>query len=248
MSFGESVEKVLTEEEGQNAVYVSQGEWACALLRPDLVIGSDEATSCVIVVACDQERVVCAHLASKTEVERSLPTMLAAVKSPFNVFLVGGREEAGKSVADAILAHLAGSSCTIKLAYLGEESGPMVQGCAFLAGENRLVRAKWLKPARGPFQNVRSIRWLADGGSDGLMQVYNCGTWSVHYEWDHSMAERIRFCLENYSDEEMLNSFSTTPSLEAPDFVANLRAKFRFYVDNRNPFADGPLQKTLLNK
>jgi hypothetical protein len=207
-------------------VFVNQREYA--VVERGCVVGSDEATSCVVLCVTEvgTGRTFLAHIDAEEQAEQAGELLDAHLRGACSAWMVGGAEERGAATV-AALRHV--------LASRGRVEPPVClagRGCRIAAGDaaSFAVLSDW-GDDRGPFATERSSRWLL--AYDGSLQCcYEAGEWRSSPQLqppDATEAARYAECA-SLSDGELLLLFSTTPDEEGPRFLPALRSTLRLAV------------------
>lgn len=225
------------------------------------MLGSDWATTCVIVLFESSDFVACAHVVDPRTVFDILTTALNKMKdlSPMrnlgsvNVYLVGGFTDGQCSsevssmschICSDILIFLSKSEeTTFHLKLLacydvnsGPDHRPIHTGVAFCMDSCQVMPSN-LENCFGPDIHLRRARLSVPFDSDLLFEPTEEKLRIAPFETSASEWE-LRQCMK-LPDEVILGHFSTSPKAEPQGFAEAFRAKCAFLIENQ------PLRKSV---
>ncbi|XP_066980037.1 protein N-terminal asparagine amidohydrolase-like [Macrobrachium rosenbergii] len=254
-----SQNNILVQEE--YSLYVAQGEFAVVPASDAKVkyIGSDDATTCHIVIIRHKSGTVCvAHFDGSKNEEAAVNTMVSKVfqiegsVDPLELYVVGGyvpeeeSREAKKNESESLSLKILGLFmrhkcqfnlilwCTCSLNTTQGASGPkpIVYGMAVHLSSGAVFPATF--KSHDPDLPLRSAsRWMGDHTVACDLYDYKTGTITIK-PFTYTDVDHFAFYLK-LSDQVLLNNFSTSPKVEPPSFCHDLREVFRVFVTHPNP-------------
>ncbi|KAG6458731.1 protein N-terminal asparagine amidohydrolase [Manduca sexta] len=238
-------------------LYVAQRELAAVVPHDKNVsiIGSDDATSCIIVVVrhSGSGAVALAHLdgsgtaeAAAAMVARVQQLAVGYPEGRLELQLVGGFTDPHR-YSDELFANIMLSfhrltveidltlacCCELNTALGGGSPAPLVTG----VGVD--IRAGDLFPAtfqdKGPELPLRGARTITSGPhSAQVLDIYDSGVGMLRIgPFNYDPLRGVDLWLEQ-SDDFILQHLSTTPAVEPPHFVHNIRVTLKFI--QQHPF------------
>ncbi|CAG4939079.1 unnamed protein product [Parnassius apollo] len=246
----------------QGLLYVAQRELAAAVPHDKniSIIGSDDATSCIIVVVrhSGSGAVSLAHLdgsgtgeAAAAMVARALQLAAGYPEGRLELQLVGGFTDPHR-YSDELFANIMLSfhrlseeidltlACCCELnTALGAGAGGGGGAAPLVTGVGVDVRAGDLFPAafpdKGPEQPLRAARTITGGPhSAQVLDIYDNAVGMLRIgPFNYDPLRGVDLWLEQ-SDEFILQHLSTTPSVEPPHFVHHIRTTLKFI--QQHPF------------
>ncbi|XP_038619213.1 protein N-terminal asparagine amidohydrolase [Tachyglossus aculeatus] len=246
-------------------LYVQQRE--LAVTSPNdgsvSVLGSDDATTCHIVVLRDTgSGATCLAHCDGSDTRSDVSLMLRVLKSVphtgqsgrLEVHLIGGfndDRQLSQKLTSQLLSELDQQKDDIHLVTFcttelndREEGGdhfPIIYGIGVRVESGEIFRASF--PERGPEEDLRSARSFSGGP---MISIYDAKTEQLRigpYFWNPFLS--VDFWLEQ-DDRQLLEDFSTSPCAEPPHFVAHIRSTMTFL--KKYPFSSSlfPGNKALL--
>ncbi|XP_068243211.1 protein N-terminal asparagine amidohydrolase-like isoform X1 [Palaemon carinicauda] len=242
-------------------LYVAQGEFAVVPGNDPKIeyIGSDDATTCHIVIIKHTSGTVCvAHFDGSKNEEAAVDTMVSKVfqidgrVDHLELYVVGGyvpeegSKEAKKNESESLSLKILGlfmrHKCHFNLAlwctcYLNTMQGingpkPIMYGVAIHLSTGEVFPATFR--SHDPALPIRSAsRWMGDHTVACDLYDHTNGTITIK-PFNYSDVDHFAFYLK-LSDQVLLNNFSTSPKVEPPSFCHDLREVFRVFVTHRNP-------------
>lgn len=251
----------LRQVEARHALYVGQGEFGVVPGGDPRVrvVGSDDATTChMVVVRHPEGTVAIAHFDGSRGEEAALSTMVDKIVSlemdgeGLEVYVVGGYQpergskEASKGEAEQLSLKLLDALvrhdyhfrlclwCTGSLNTTQGPGGPRpkVYGMAVEVQSGAVFPAHF--KAQEPNMPLRAAsRWMSS--EQRPLDLYNhvSGTITIH-PFRFSEVDWFGIYLK-LPDEVLLRNFSTSPKVEPPHFCQELRKVFKVFVDHPRP-------------
>ena len=238
--------------DSKRSVHVVQGEWAEVALSSgaQVVLGSTDATTCTIAIAVDAHSglaTVCHHDEDTSHILQEALKPLGGMHAP-SLYLVGGYSDGsgtGRRVVTSLLAAYAASPTPITLRLFcvlelntDAAGAPKAQSLAYnLAARRAFLATAW--PDRGPALPARMAQlWHTISGSGGLTKI-QCtpdGRWSAVLSRGALHSElQAHLLLDAVGDAELLQRCSTSPEHELPHIAEDLRASFRWMLQETGP-------------
>ncbi len=204
-------------------VLVMQREYA--VVGRGTLVGSDDATSCVIVAVLAGEKAFLAHVDSHKQAPQVAELLKTHLTGEMAAWCVGGMLEQGAATMEALKRELA---TVLGLVVRACMPG---RGCRVRAGGESSfeVMDDWGDEERGPLLAERGSVWLLCKDKS-LNCCHRDGKWCPGYRVVlPTEEERSGYArLAQAPDEELLRFCSTTPELEGPRFVAATREVLRY--------------------
>ncbi|RQM20074.1 hypothetical protein B5M09_010906 [Aphanomyces astaci] len=239
-------------------LYVGQGELAYSYHSHPLALVSDDATTCCIVMLHDSARFCLAHVDSSKQVrflfDHWKSTRAVDDSSTTKVHVVGGYEDengTGHAIVESILSAMqvgprpfqvelwvTGPLNTLPPNASSAFALPRARG-ALCIGSAAGCAASSVDFApntyRGPLFNQR----MACTPSTPLHLLKTCpalectlGPYTrLSLTLQPSDEPKFQTWIDDASDEEFLSRWSTSPYAEGPKFVADVKARFQFCID-----------------
>ncbi|CAG9857948.1 unnamed protein product [Phyllotreta striolata] len=249
--------------EPNKLLYVGQSEFAAVLPHdPNVdIIGSDAATTCIIIVLrhSGSGAVALGHFdGSETKegvvavIQKLRGLSLARSEGRLELQLIGAYENESSSSEEVFRGiiqafheypdgiHLT-LACVGKVITIYDDKKvpkPIIYGIGIRVKSGEMFPATY--PDKGPEQHLRSIRSIEALPSQRMVDIYDneSGFLKIqpfHYEpWAH------RSCWSNRTDEALLQRYSTSPMAEPPDMAHNIRNMLKFIHEHsaRDVFKD----------
>lgn len=236
-------------------LYVQQRELAATLPNDKNVniLGSDDATTCIIVVVrhSGSGAVALAHLdgsgtdeAVYTMVQRVQELALGYPEGRIELQLVGGfsdpsgySENLFYNIMNTFHKHILEIDLT--LACIGEMNTtireniqwPMIYGIGVNLKTGEIFPASF--PEKGPDQPLRYARHLT--GVQQVLDIYDCHLGLLKIgPFNYEPLRGVDLWLEQ-SDDFILQHLSTSPKVEPPHFVMQIRQTLKYIQDNQFP-------------
>ncbi|CAG9793719.1 unnamed protein product [Diatraea saccharalis] len=241
----------------QGLLYVGQRELAAVVPHDKNVsiIGSDDATSCIIVVVrhSGSGAVALSHLdgsgtaeAAAAMVARVQQLAVGYPEGRLELQLVGGFTDPHR-YSDELFANimlsfhrlsveidlLLACSCELNTALGGGAPAPLVTGAGVDVRSGELFPATF--PDKGPEVPLRGARMITGGPhSAQVLDIYDNAVGMLRIgPFNYDPLRGVDLWLEQ-SDDFILQHLSTTPAVEPPHFVHNIRVTLRFI--QQHPF------------
>ncbi|XP_041987784.1 protein N-terminal asparagine amidohydrolase isoform X2 [Aricia agestis] len=241
----------------QGLLYVAQREMAAAVPHDKnvTIIGSDDATTCIIVIVkhSGSGAVSLAHFDGSGTAEAAAAmvakTQQLAVGYPegrLELQLVGGFTDPHR-YSDKLFANIMLSfhrlteeidltlacCCELNTALGGSAPAPLVTGVGLDLRAGEIFPANF--PDKGPELPLRSARAFTGGpNSTQVLDIYDNGIGMLRIgPFNYDPLRSVDLWLQQ-SDEFILQHLSTTPTLEPPHFVHNIRMMLKFI--QQHPF------------
>nr|XP_049706547.1 protein N-terminal asparagine amidohydrolase isoform X1 [Helicoverpa armigera]XP_049706548.1 protein N-terminal asparagine amidohydrolase isoform X1 [Helicoverpa armigera] len=238
-------------------LYVGQRELAAVVPHDKNVniIGSDDATSCIIVVVrhSGSGAVALAHLdgsgtaeASAAMVSRVQQLAVGYPEGRLELQLVGGFTDPHR-YSDELFANIMLSfhrltveidltlacCCELNTALGGGAAAPLVTGVGVDIRAGDLFPATF--PDKGPELPLRGARTITSGPHSGqVLDIYDNTVGMLRIgPFNYEPLRGVDLWLEQ-SDDFILQHLSTTPAVEPPHFVHNIRVTLKFI--QQHPF------------
>ncbi|XP_029661681.1 protein N-terminal asparagine amidohydrolase [Formica exsecta] len=236
-------------------LYVQQREMAATLPQDKNVniLGSDDMTTCIIVVVrhSGSGAAALAHLdGSGTEdaavamIQRVTELTLGYPEGRLELQLVGGysdprnySEELFYTILSAF--HKQPVEIDLTLCCVGElnttvKAGihwPVIYGIGLNVKTGEIFPASF--PDKGPDQALRCARQLT--GGQQVLDIYDCGLGLLRIgPFNYDPLRGVDLWLAQ-SDQFILQHLSTSPEVEQPHFVSQVRATLKYIQDNQFP-------------
>ncbi|KAM0727075.1 Protein N-terminal asparagine amidohydrolase [Formica fusca] len=236
-------------------LYVQQREMAATLPQDKNVniLGSDDMTTCIIVVVrhSGSGAAALAHLdGSGTEdaavamIQRVTELTLGYPEGRLELQLVGGysdprnySEELFYTILSAF--HKQPVEIDLTLCCVGElnttvRAGihwPVIYGIGLNVKTGEIFPAGF--PDKGPDQALRCARQLT--GGQQVLDIYDCGLGLLRIgPFNYDPLRGVDLWLAQ-SDQFILQHLSTSPEVEQPHFVSQVRATLKYIQDNQFP-------------
>ncbi|XP_073947370.1 N-terminal amidohydrolase 1 isoform X2 [Choristoneura fumiferana] len=238
-------------------LYVAQRELAAAVPHDKnvTIIGSDDATSCIIVVVrhSGSGAVALAHLDGSGTAEAA-SAMVARVQQlatgypegRLELQLVGGFTDPHR-YSDELFANIMLSfhrlsveidltlacCCELNTALNGGSAAPLVTGVGVDIRAGDLFPATF--PDKGPELPLRGARTITGGpNSSQVLDIYDNTVGMLRIgPFNYDPLRGVDLWLEQ-SDDFILQHLSTTPAVEPPHFVHHIRSTLKFI--QQHPF------------
>ncbi|XP_053606304.1 protein N-terminal asparagine amidohydrolase [Plodia interpunctella] len=241
----------------QGLLYVGQRELAAVVPHDKNVniIGSDDATSCIIVIVrhSGSGAVALAHLdgsgtaeAASTMVSRVQQLAVGYPEGRLELQLVGGFTDPHR-YSDELFASIMLSfhrlsveidltlacCCELNTALEGGAASPLTAGAALDVRSGELFPAAF--PDKGPELALRGARMITGGPhSAQVLDIYDNAVGMLRIgPFNYDPLRGVDLWLEQ-SDDFILQHLSTTPNVEPPHFVHNIRLTLKFI--QQHPF------------
>ncbi|XP_075978527.1 N-terminal amidohydrolase 1 isoform X2 [Anticarsia gemmatalis] len=238
-------------------LYVAQRELAAVVPHDKNVniIGSDDATSCIIVVVrhSGSGAVALAHLdgsgtaeAAAAMVTRVQQLAVGYPEGRLELQLVGGFTDPHR-YSDELFANIMLSfhrlsveidltlacCCELNTALGGGSAAPLVTGVGVDIRAGDLFPATF--PDKGPELPLRGARTITSGPHSGqVLDIYDNTVGMLRIgPFNYEPLRGVDLWLEQ-SDDFILQHLSTTPAVEPPHFVHNIRVTLKFI--QQHPF------------
>ncbi|KAF7279353.1 protein N-terminal asparagine amidohydrolase-like [Rhynchophorus ferrugineus] len=236
-------------------LYVMQREFASTIPHDKNVniLGSDSATTCIIVVVrhTGSGAVALAHL-DGTGIDEAVCTMTQRVQElalgypegRIELQLVGGYSDPN-NYSEEIFFNLMNSfhkqpvEIDLTLACVGQLNTtvrggiawPLVYGVGVNIKTGEIFPATF--PDKGPESSLRSAKNLT--GPPEVMDVYDCNMGLLRIgPFNYKPLRGVDLWLEQ-NDEFILRHLSTSPDVEPPHFVEEMRATLKYIRENPFP-------------
>lgn len=242
----------------QGLLYVMQREYAATmpLDKNVTIIGSDDATTCIIAVVrhSGSGAVSLAHL-DGTGTEEAAANMVGKLQQlalgypegRMELQLVGGFTDPHR-YSDDLFANIMLSfhrlsvevdltlacCCELNTALGAAGAAPLLCGVGVDVRSGDLFPATF--PDKGPDLPLRSARCITGGQHVGqVLDIYDNALGMLRIgPFNYDPLRGVDLWLEQ-SDEFILQHLSTTPTLEPPHFVMQMRATLKYIQDNQFP-------------
>ncbi|XXQ31284.1 Protein N-terminal asparagine amidohydrolase [Plasmodiophora brassicae] len=231
-------------------VYVLQREMALVDVSHQTgigLIGSDDATTCSIVMLTDaaRDRVAIAHLDDCSQISMFVERwfdLIGAETQATSLFLVGGYDDerhVSAPITTSILSYLANHANVFDISLLvtgqcntttnGSCLVPRVRGVAFDVSSRDVYPVEFPSERRGPLVHYRAL-----GACHDLHVVVDCRQRRDAVEWvigpyprfpRHADDPSTLWLATKAPDHVVLESMSTSPNAEGPKFVPDMRAR-----------------------
>nr|CAI5853897.1 unnamed protein product [Callosobruchus analis] len=235
----------------RGSLYVMQQEYAAVAPKNQTVtiLGSDDATTCIIGIVREHYSGITAlaHLDNPPGVEKTLEKIieklqyLSDAQGKYDTYLVGGyKDPRGRSerLFEEIFKILQKipQEIHLKLACIGEINTvmkkdvpwPKVYGVAVKIDTGEIFPATFEE--KGPDEILRHVKILA--GSSDIMNIYDNQLNIVKIgPFSYTPFQGMEYLLK-VSDELLLEHTSTSPDVEPPDYVTNIRKAVQFIIEN----------------
>lgn len=238
-------------------LYVGQREMAAVVPHDKnvTIIGSDDATSCIIVVVrhAGSGAVALAHLdgsgtaeAAAAMVARVQQLAVGYPEGRLELQLVGGFTDPHR-YSDELFANIMLSfhrlsveidltmacCCELNTALGSGTASPLVTGVGVDIRAGDLFPATF--PDKGPSLPLRGARTITSGPHSGqVLDIYDNTVGMLRIgPYNYEPLRGVDLWLEQ-SDDFILQHLSTTPAVEPPHFVHNIRATLKFI--QQHPF------------
>lgn len=242
----------------QGLLYVGQREFAAVVPHDKNVniIGSDDATTCIIVVVrhSGSGAVALAHLdgngsaeAASAMVLRVQQLAMGYPEGRLELQLVGGFTDA-RRISEDLFANIMLSfhrldveidltlacCCELNTALGGGSPAPLVMGVGVDIRGGDLFPATF--PDKGPGLPLRGARTIAGGvHSSQVIDIYDNTVGMLRIgPFNYDPLRGVDLWLEQ-PDEFILRHLSTSPSAEPPHFVMQIRATLKFIQEHPFP-------------
>lgn len=236
-------------------LYVQQREMAATLPQDKNVniLGSDDMTTCIIVVVrhSGSGAAALAHLdgagtedAAVAMIQRVTELTLGYPEGRLELQLVGGysdprnySEELFYTILSAF--HKQPVEIDLTLCCVGELNTtvrggihwPMIYGIGLNVKTGEIFPASF--PDKGPDQPLRCARQLT--GGQQVLDVYDCGLGLLRIgPFNYDPLRGVDLWLSQ-TDQFILQHLSTSPEVEQPHFVSQVRATLKYIQDNQFP-------------
>lgn len=236
-------------------LYVQQREFAATIPHDKHVniLGSDDATTCIVVVVrhSGSGAVALAHLdGSGTDeavinmVQRVQELALGYPEGRIELQLIGGfsdihlySEELFCNIMSCFHKHP--MEIDLTLACVGELNTtvrgvihwPIIYGVGVNIKTGEIFPATF--PDKGPDQALRLARYLT--GVSQVLDVYDCNLGMLRIgPFNYEPLRSVELWLAQ-TDDIILQHLSTTPEVEPPHFVMQIRATLKYIQDNQFP-------------
>ncbi|KAG9477069.1 protein N-terminal asparagine amidohydrolase [Eleutherodactylus coqui] len=234
-------------------LYVQQRELAATTPGDSLIsiLGSEDATTChILVLRHTGSGATCLAHCDGSDSESEIAAIMQAVKSltkttegRLELHMVGGFNDQRqlslklsrqllkafhKQVEDVHLVTFCVTDINNK-----KENGihlPIIYGIAVNVKTGEISKAKF--PDRQPDEDLRSA-YILTGGS--MVNIYDAEKEQLNigpYSW--LPFPNIDFWLIQ-DDKQILDSFSTSPQAEPPDFAQHMKSSLKYLKDNPHP-------------
>ena len=236
-------------------LYVQQREFAATVPHDKNVsiLGSDDATTCIVVVVrhSGSGAVALAHFdgsgtdeAVCTMVQRVQDLAVGYQEGRIELQLVGGFSDTHHYSEDIFYNimncfHKLPVEVDLTLACVGELNTtvrggihwPMVYGVGVNVKTGEIFPATF--PDKGPDQALRCARHLT--GQTQVLEIYDSHLGLLRIgPFNYEPLRGVDLWLEQ-SDEFILQHLSTSPEVEPPHFVMQIRATLKYIQDNQFP-------------
>ncbi|XP_067002297.1 protein N-terminal asparagine amidohydrolase [Anabrus simplex] len=236
-------------------LYVQQRELAVTVPHDKnvTILGSDDATTCIIVVLrhSGSGAVAMAHLDGcgtedcvSTLVQRVQEAALGYPEGRLELQLVGGFSDA-RNYSETLFYNIMYAfhrqlvEIDLTLACVGELNTtvrnnihwPILYGVGMNVKTGELFPATF--PDKGPDQALRYARHLT--GGQQVLDVYDCNLGLLRIgPFNYDPLRGVDLWLEQ-TDEFILQHLSTSPEVEPPHFVMQIRATLKYIQDHPFP-------------
>ena len=245
------------------AICVLQSESATVPLEHGYIVGSSDATTCVLAFVVTLYSISCLHIDEQTCTPAHLNRSLRGMQDSAGgeLFLVGGYDD-NHGLSAKILRQVlhfyttCSAELELKLAFVGRfntkvqkcyadcasasskgashaHSAPRISGAAFCPTRQVLTPAEIRY--RGPMLVERQVRCMMKGP---YADIYDASRQCLVFEpWPHRLDCRTRRRLQRccrVPDEVLLHLISTSPHAERPSFASDVRACLQRLVRGSN--------------
>ncbi|XP_042214492.1 protein N-terminal asparagine amidohydrolase-like isoform X1 [Homarus americanus] len=244
-------------------LYVAQGEFGVVPGKDSKVkiIGSDDATTCHIVIlrhpsgtvgvahfdgSKNEEAAISAMVEKITNIERGAEGLQLCVVGGYTPEI--GSHEASRNEAEHLSLKILGMFsrhscsfhlslwCTCRLNTVQGSSGP--QPIIYGVGVDILTGSIFPACFKSHDPNIplrSASRWIS--GDKKLYDIYDYHSGTITIDpFYYSGMDCFSF-YKQLSDDLLLRNFSTSPKVEPPRFCQDLRKVFQVFVDHPNPEA-----------
>lgn len=249
------------EVEAEFSLYISQGEFGVVPGSESRikVVGSDDATTChIVVIRHPSGTVGVAHFDGSSREEAVVNAMVDKIEkiengvAKYQLSVVGGylpekgSIEASKNEAERLSLKILSLFiqqkstfelslwCTCRLNSTQGKNGPQprVYGVGVDIYSGALFSANF--KSHEPDLALRSAsRWMSGEKKLGDLYDHTSGTITIE-PFYYSGMDWFGVYLQ-LPDEVLLNKFSTSPKVEPPQFCQDLRKVFRVFIDHPHP-------------
>jgi len=235
----------------QPGVYVFQREWAVVPTTQPVILGSDSATTCHILLAVSPKAVFCTHLDG---VPSQVPAFLKALRESFptseddlaivDLYIAGGLDDvASRQLGAALLSALHRAAGTwpaarfnLKACCIGplntlrpkKAALPAVRALAWDAPAGRVIVNAW-------FDDKSPERWLraaySMAGTLPLVRTYDAATGKHDFGADYKLEPMPAAYIDELlgmDDATLLLNASTSPEAEHDTFCDEMRQTLWF--------------------
>jgi len=238
-------------------LYVGQREYATikSIDTQIDIVGSDDATTCHIVLIVDQSNQNCSlcHFDGSDMLEglqslinslKSLNETSSTNSSNFDLYIVGGFID-NRHISNDVTLNLfklfinSSENFYLKLCIVSEQNDiikngihyPIAYGFGYnIKTKNIFMCNKFID--KGPDLEVRSARHFS---SNGNMNIYDSlNSRLVIGPFDYEPISQVKL-LARLPDSVLLKYFSTSPDQEPPEFINNLKKTFCIMIEHPEP-------------
>ncbi|XP_051168650.1 protein N-terminal asparagine amidohydrolase isoform X1 [Leptopilina boulardi] len=236
-------------------LYVKQREMAATLPHDKNVsiLGSDDMTTCIIVVVrhSGSGAAALAHLdgagtedAAATMIQRVTELALGYPEGRLELQLVGGYSDP-RNYSEGLFCNIMSAfhkqpvEIDLTLCCVGELNTtvrggihwPVIYGIGLNVKTGEIFPATF--PDKGPDQALRSARQLT--GGQQVLDVYDCTLGLLRIgPFNYDPLRGVDLWLAQ-TDQFILQHLSTSPDVELPHFVSQIRATLKYIQDNQFP-------------
>lgn len=231
------------------SLYVMQREYAIVSKEDDVIsiLGSDDATTCSVLILRNSRTGSCAagHF-DGSDVAGGVSGMISGLSSSqeddIDIYIIGGFDDDRDMSEDLCLEilnalHQHPRKLNLKILFVcrfntnvrnGDVKGPKFLGAAINVKTGDVFPA--LFPAKGPNMPLRHARIYGDAG--GMVNVYDTNRHLVKITpFSYEPFETMDLYLKA-PDELVLQLLSTSPLVEPPHFVSQIKSTFEFIKKN----------------
>jgi len=243
----------------QKYVYINQREMAVAKQNdPSIdILGSEDATTCLIIVLRDRRTHSCGIIHLDSPYEEQISPLVnemqkldgASCSQEFDTFVIGGyRDERGMSeeIIETQLCYLKQSKnstfhlkllCVQNLNTVIKAGGvpwPVHYGAAVRLSDGAVFPARF--DSYEPDKDIRMLRMHSED-SDGFLNVYDAGSGDIVIPaFSYTPRSNAHLWIQA-EDELILSRCSTSPKVEPPHFVQDFKNVFRRMLTDPDPSA-----------
>lgn len=237
-------------------LYVLQREFAATTPHDKnvTIIGSDDATTCIIVIVrhSGSGAVALSHFdgsgtyeAVNMMIQKVQELAIGYPEGRIELQLVGGYTGSSYSaklfynILDAF--HKLPIEVDLTLACVGHlntviRNGipwPIVYGVGVNMKTGEIFPATF--PEKGPEEYLRTARYLSSSGGEEVIDIYDCNLGMLKIgPFNYNPLRAAELWLEQ-NDEFILHQLSTSPEVESPHFVSQIRGTLKYIQENPFP-------------